>query len=111
MTQEQKENLLKLADYLESGNLKAKFDMAIIYDTSKCDGINDCGTVGCALGHGPYAGIPKPLQESWIQYSYNAFGMEWGTNEFKQLFGSQWEAIDNTPEGAAKRIRAELAKH
>lgn len=95
-------NLLKLAMYLLSGNLRADFDMST-YD----DGIRYyryfCGTVGCAVGHGPFAGIPKSNTEHWVYYGMSNF-----TNGsevlFKWLFTFKWKDTDNTPEGTAKRI-------
>lgn len=53
-------NLKKLADYLMSGDLKAEFDMSTYDDDSGTNVlVVNCGTVGCAVGHGPYAGIEK----------------------------------------------------
>lgn len=95
-------NLLKLAMYLLSGNLRAEFDMSTYDDTIRYYRYF-CGTVGCAIGHGPYAGIPKSRTESWIYYGMSNF-----TNSaielYEWLFDPDWHNTDNTPEGTAKRI-------
>lgn len=95
-------NLLKLATYLLSGNLRADFDMSR-YDDLVRHHRYFCGTVGCAVGHGPFAGIPKSKTEPWIHYSLSNFAN--GSGElYKWLFYSDWMDTDNTPEGTAKRI-------
>ncbi len=103
------ENLLKLANYLE-GPLSSKFDMAYFCDpgVGSCEAVEmvTCGSVGCAVGHGPHAGIPKLLTEDWFKYSERAFGLNSDSNEWMYLFSSSWEERDNTPQGAAARIRA-----
>lgn len=120
MTQEQINNLKKLALYLAFGNLQAGFDMTL-YDREPItytpdgllangEGLNSCGTVGCAIGHGPYAGIEKLKGDSWLEYAEKAFGInaslvdEDADMPFRWLFDCEWCYFDNTPEGAAKRI-------
>lgn len=98
ITAEQRANLRKLADYLLSGDLKADFDMSL-YGTATDD---NCGTVGCAIGHGPNAGIPIKGR-SWGNYADDEFGTCNG-DIFCWLFGSSWNDIDNTPQGAGHRI-------
>lgn len=94
-------NLLKLAMYLLSGNLRAEFDIST-YD----DGIRYyryfCGTVGCAVGQGPFAGIPKSENQSWVVYTFDEFVDNY--DQFDWLFSHLWHNTDNTPEGTAKRI-------
>ena len=65
-----------------------------------------CNTAGCAVGHAPYVqGLPKPYdEEEWEEYSERIFEMEWESDEWEWCFGSEWEHVDNTPHGAAKRI-------
>ena len=97
-----RKNLRILADYLESKKLKAAFSM----ETYSADGESykpNCGAVGCAIGHGPYAGIPKRVSESWDAYDTRVFGLQ--GEALRWCFSSRWAEIDNTPEGAAKRIR------
>ena len=108
ITPEQRANLEKLAAYLESGNLKAEFDMSDFSD-NPWRVSNDCGTVGCAVGHGPYAGIEKRPFEFWVNYCHRVFLNE-NTNEQKIawefLFSESWaETPFNQAIHAAKRIR------
>lgn len=104
-------NLLKLADYLDT--VHSGFDMED-YCIVKGHGprsvgpqnIPECGTVACAIGHGPKAGIPVPDDcESWHDYSESAFGLEHFGVEWAWCFSGDWVHVDNTPLGAAKRIR------
>ena len=73
------------------------------------------------VGWGAYAGV-QPLPEhyvfdpetgehfDWLAYSQHLIGgANWGRN-FNWLFGQAWAKIDNTPRGAALRIR-DLLKH
>lgn len=100
------ENLLKLATYLLSDDpSKAKFHMAFFtIDALPSEMQTDCGAVGCAIGHGPYAGIPKLLGESWDGYCIRVFDISPASGIWLYLFSSAWAEIDNTSEGAAKRI-------
>ena len=105
-----RKNLKKLAIYLEGGNLKARFDMrlftcfalSIAGETNK----TNCGTVGCAIGHGPHAGIPKSPLENWKDYSCRVFDLS--SIDWDFLFSGKWADVDNTPHGAANRIRWRL---
>lgn len=114
LSPEHEANLRKLAAYLASGNLRAAFSMTIFDDaTTISHGMNktDCGSCGCAIGHGPYAGIPKNPGERWTDYSQRAFGpsvnLDCGdepADNWLWCFDSAWFDVDNTPSGAAKRI-------
>lgn len=127
MTPQQRENLEKLATYLEQLPVDYKhFDMgdyyngqALMTDEQLTDyalnngGVDkyNCGAVACAVGHGPSAGILfKPSEITWYnapdwnKYSLN-FIAETGNLEYQWLFGSEWENVDNTHRGAAARIR------
>lgn len=113
---ESERNLRKLACYLlnlkESPLLRATFEMAIYSDsqhTHSC--ATTCGSVGCAVGHAPYAGIEKRAYEEWPAYSNRVFFDNKRTTAYPFLmtawnwcFGSCWSAVDNTPRGAALRI-------
>ena len=69
----------------------------------------ECGTVACAAGHGPMAGVPARPGEDWYDYTERCF--TGGDNDaFNYMFGAQWKKIDNTPKGAAARIRRYLAE-
>lgn len=135
-------NLAELATYLESlPKDYTHFDMGTYFSHPKDDygeisryaeengGLHECGTVACALGHGPAAGIlfpkrPSKLHEespfwglfcsengaffepSWENYSRRFFicpilyGPEW-----EWCFGGFWKNQDEAPAGAAARIR------
>jgi hypothetical protein len=49
----------------------------------------------------PYGGLPSRVD--WWEYS-NLFADE-SSIEFEWMFGARWSPIDNTPHGAAARIR------
>ncbi len=102
-------NLEILFNYLAHGELKAEFNMGLYYKGQTIGGqgmrMTDCGSGGCAVGHGPYAGIPKREDESWNDYVERVFKVEIGKDMFRFLFHSEWKRDDNTPTGAAKRIR------
>ena len=121
-------NCAQLAAYLESlPEDYSKFNMGVFSNSDwrvrqHSEGkIEHCGTVACALGHGPDAGIPVPLEDGYwfrgrspewrrygrlfIDYAASASSYWW-----QWCFSSAWKGIDNTPQGAAKRIRYML-KH
>lgn len=114
-------NLEKLATFLETQCDPTHFDMSdffldgkgvfyMPYQVSKKD-YNECGTVACAAGYGPAAGIEPKSKESknWFVYVINNFTRGDGEVYF-WCFSSDWAYVDNTPLGAAKRIRYML-KH
>jgi hypothetical protein len=119
LTGEQRANLAKLADYLAA--LPAdyeQFDMSSFYeDAGSGCGIPlsrgdkpKCGTVACAAGHGIAAGIPARDTDldMWCFYSQRAFCPE--GEAWDWCFEAEWSDVDNTPAGAAARIRLML-KH
>jgi hypothetical protein len=84
--------------------------------------LNNCGSAACAVGHGPAAGVrllsseieswsgyrnQKMYKIAWNDYCERAFGVDarCSDEEFEFLFQSSWVRIDNTPHGAAARIR------
>lgn len=115
-----RDNLRKLADYLMAGNLKKDFSMAAYcevglpgepdFDSIVSPQLHACGTVGCALGHGPDAGIAPLDDESWNDYMERAFGIPLGPSmdqispAYHWLFGFGWTLTDNSIQGAAWRI-------
>lgn len=116
-----RENFTKLADYMEANEAALKFDMAryarsngSYFETIEPFDplIHDCGTVCCAAGNGPRAGIPALPMENWIDYINRVFGDDddGGPDLYTWCFSSAWVAVDNTVSGAAKRIRYAL-KH
>ncbi len=116
LSPEQETNLRTLAAYLHGPKLKARFTMTVfaITDYAEQEEEVDCGTAGCAVGHGPYAGIPKRKGESWFAYSCRVFGLvpaddKTNAPAWNWCFDASWRGYDNTPEGAAKRIEWLLA--
>lgn len=116
ITKEQRANLKKLADYLSSGKLKAKFDMSDYASYGYWDNATNCGSVGCAVGHGPYAGIKKPKDQSWNDYAAEKFGAHLFEPSLEEeriydfLFNQHWGIIHPTAKQAAKRIYLFLEK-
>lgn len=72
---------------------------------------NACGTVACAVGHGPAAGVRPYRDLSWWDYAHRAFGAQVNSYLWYWLFDGGWSAVDmdNTPQGAARRIFYALA--
>ena len=109
LNEEQIANLRKLAEYLVSKrNKRAEFDMKYyteLRNVDAADTTTECGSVGCAVGHGPYAGIPKYQDENWLQYAKRSFYNGIG-DMFDYLFSDDWAEnwLDNTALGAGKRI-------
>lgn len=110
-----RKNLELLADYLnELPYSYGHFNM-LTYNLDADEqpsGItgNHCGTAACAIGHAVYIKeIPRPLRgESWSFYSERIFGLDSYSPEWGWCFDARWSQIDNTPKGAATRIRALL---
>ena len=118
MLKKHRDNLTKLADYLDA--LPADYEHFDMFDYnrkyttsgSSCrlylqDRRYDCGTVACAVGHGPAAGIRVYGDLGWNSYCTRVFGVDRGENNyaFEYMFGTSWKRYDNTPHGAAARIR------
>jgi len=121
MNKRQRDNLEKLATYLEA--LPAdyeRFNMAYFkategdvggygreeYDPSEpIPEEHACSTVACAVGHGPNAGIRVYKDTSWFTYCERVFGVSEHSDEWDWLFHYNWANIDNTAFGAAQRIR------
>jgi|TARA_Y100000310_G_scaffold336440_1_gene420990 hypothetical protein len=112
-----KENLLKLAKFLDSLPEDYKhFDMA---DWVACDtgalcpdelegvDIGSCGYAACAIGHAPQA-LGLSIEETnmipiWNDFIDKYFDIDYSPQEW--MFGYDWKEVDNTPQGVAKRIR------
>ena len=69
----------------------------------KIDGVS-CGTPACALGYLSCHFGPTPLldMEDWYWYGVELFDLT--RNEYDWCFSSCWTSVDNTREGAAKRM-------
>lgn len=81
--------------------------------------LDDCGTVGCALGWAPfmkglefldsefYSSFNNYEKLDFDEYSERLFGMRMSIDnpsEWDWVFGSEWETVDNTPLGVVFRI-------
>lgn len=113
MKKKHRENLLKLAAYLDKlPDNYEQFHMRQYMMTTDIKEVlyiweqakPDCGTVACAVGHGPSAGIRVYKDDSWEEYADRVFG-DLNGDSFTYMFGSSWTDTDNTPKGAAARIR------
>jgi hypothetical protein len=123
---EQVSNYVLLADYLTTLPADYKdFDMESYMQvpgepwtagSAKTIAAAGCGTVACAIGHGPTAGIPAMPFEDWGFYTPRVFGGVLSlmtTSEARDrlvtwCFDSVWTYMDNTHWGAAARIRTAL---
>ncbi len=119
-TEARNANLKKLADYLlaiPEDYTQFHMDDFCSYHSKQSSSVlakpfeathalTQCGTVACALGHGPAAGIEPRFDESWRTYAMRCFIPPSGFNsyEYQFIFGAEWSIVDNTPQGAAKRI-------
>lgn len=144
LTDRRRENLERLAAYLEAlpksyrhfdmgtfmrhdgeHELDPKLDDQGVMVKDPQRFLSDCGTVACAVGHGPAAGIPlgrtfvdrhttawsglKSTTIDWDGYSGRNFAPHF-ESAWQWMFGGDWGSIDNTAQGAAARIRYVL-KH
>jgi len=101
------ENLNRMADYIETIPLE-KFNMAT-YRTGESIK-HECNSVGCVIGHCTVLDKrPLPILRSgdidFNDWSLDFTGLDPNSNEWRYLFASEWEDVDNNPVGAAKRIR------
>lgn len=121
-----RENLDKLASYLEQLPADySHFNMGVFADG---EGVAEylatatiqCGTAACAVGHGPAAGLAMTEEElalllvlpnrvrgydTWGVYSERVFDIKQNGPRWEWMFGGGWCGKDDTPHGAAKRIR------
>jgi len=102
-----KGNLKKMADYIETIP-QDKFDM---YHFREGESVkHECDSVGSVLGHCTILDRrPLPLDKSgeidFYAWSKDFTGLPSNSYEWQYLFFYSWSACDNTPVGAAKRIR------
>ena len=125
MNRKQKKNLITLANGLMNFDVNkypnVRFEMLTFgncYNYNEQE--NECGTVGCALGHAPLFGfkyIPmyeihpgtlterfNPKGERWEDFGKRVFGVSTMFRNWDWLFAGGWTIIDNTRRGAAQRI-------
>ncbi len=108
-------NLTLLANYLEALPSDYKHFAMSHYMTTGSRALGPlevgatigCGTSACALGHAPFVtGLPKPNEkENWSYYSERIFDMSYYSDEWGWCFSCQWASVDDTPQGAAARIK------
>src|SRR3546814_13944374 len=56
-----------------------------------------CGSVGCALGHGPRAALPPVLDDdTWPDYCERQIGMRWFSQQAERCSCSEWPMIAAT---------------
>jgi hypothetical protein len=116
------DRLLGLADYLDK--LPPDYEKFTMSTYARCLGggtasveeaTDSCFTCACALGHGPaagYAPLPDDISPMtgkiyWESYASDVFGVDSEDDKalWSYMFASEWAFIDDTPQGAAKRIR------
>jgi len=117
LSEEQRENLLILADGI--AGVDPDFFKMVSYRgfgyVVKKD-LDNCGTVGCALGWGPFIPELKPSKVdfydfdgslSWCTYARKFITQGDNPHGYKAwnwCFHEKWTRIDDTPTGAALRI-------
>lgn len=110
MTQEQRNNLKKLADFIRTVP-QEKFSM-FAYRGDEDEFTHECNTIGCALGYAPQVlydnlqDVPK-YPDSRIRFekiSDEKLGIISFSYAFAWMFSLRWTGVDNTPTGAADRI-------
>lgn len=118
-----KRRLLALADHLETVP-QEKFNMGNYRGDSylpDSETLDQCGTVGCALGHAP--SVLRRMKVTVPTYPYHnieridfdevskLFGISPSNHTpiWDYLFSGGWTGTDNTPLGASQRIRWVLA--
>lgn len=102
-----KENLLKMADYIETIP-QEMFNMLEYRFGTKIT--PECNSVGCIIGHCTVLdNEPLPRCRNGVigfdEWSERFTGLDSWSDEWFFLFGNDWVNADNTPTGAAKRIR------
>lgn len=115
-TLEQRDNLRTLANYLRSLPYDYEhFNMRtfhkdehgkdrVLADLEACEVTKfDCGTVACAIGHGPAAGI-EANASGWYDYCREAFGVEFEQPDAEFMFGIHWAEYEPHHWQAAERI-------
>jgi hypothetical protein len=116
-----RKRLAKLADFLDTVP-SGQFDMELFRrDDIHTKDLYTCDTAGCAMGWATSI-IRSDVVDRFRNRSgginfhsiadmyYGCGYFTYASNTFEFLFGSCWRCIDNTPEGAAARIRYFLDK-
>lgn len=111
LTRTQRSNLKKLSAYLRTLPRACEhFDMGTYYRVEgggspypyEVPRDMPCGTVACAVGHGPAAGVKVPRGcDTWHEFSRRALGVEAGGDAWVYMFGC---GNPDDPVEAADRI-------
>lgn len=109
-----KKNLLRIAELADTISPE-KFDMSIYRNFAGTESqlTPACNSVGCLIGHATI--LNKALfrrllkkhgvcDQLFIDWSEEFTGIK-NLDEWEYLFSWRWNKADNTPTGAAKRIR------
>jgi hypothetical protein len=123
------ERLLQLADYLEALPANySEFEMAEFWtgDAERVAWLIEqgkatapaCGTAACAMGHIPFVGYKDfnledyievtsmfGLVVHWFKISVEFLGLDVDEDRWDWMFAGEWSSVDNSPQGAAQRIR------
>ena len=126
-------NLRLAADYIEKHVNDEHFNMSCFRQSDDGEEVpfetrEDCGTIGCSLGHCPFVPGLEPVKDeftgrriwpskyssansrqaqilSFNTYSDNKFGLTDGDTLFQFMFSGQWELYEPSRAEAVKRIR------
>lgn len=102
-----KKNLQKMIQHLFTVKPE-KFNMASWREGDKIQA--KCGSVGCVIGHCVIL-APKLITRNYYNeidfgyWSVKFTGIRTCADSWEWCFGSEWSTIDNTIEGAQKRIQ------
>lgn len=111
LTARRRANLLKLANYLETLPKDYRQFSMNYYNSDENLYAHDelvCDAVACAIGHAPAAGIRPKRGETWLNYCERTLiGADPANSNlaWQWMFSLDWQRADNTPHGAAARIR------
>ncbi len=112
-----RDNLLKLAAGVAHSR-KFKFNMSYLRADKNFNTVPftaetaHCGTVACALGHGPaIKGLELKSEHLtvhpwmvWNKYCEDTFNLNFFSLNWRWLFDVSWENLDNTRAGFVKRV-------
>jgi hypothetical protein len=105
------ENLLKAAAYIRMVP-QEKFDMSFWREDNLEAPINECSSIGCAVGHCTFLdpkikSIIKRHAKIFDGFNYWKWSLDFfelGDSQWEWCFDWDWVETDNTPEGASLRM-------
>jgi hypothetical protein len=113
-----RENLQRMADYIRTISAE-NFDMYVYREGDHLVqySSSECKTVGCVIGHCTILDVenlPRNGDGSgsilFATWSETFTGLEACSKEWDWCFSYKWSTVDNSPEGAARRIEHMLDK-